>query len=243
MEKNLSTLKGIFNYSTENFSDREAYAFVGEKGITYAGVADIAGSLQFMLESMGVKPGDRVAIFSQNMPNWSIAYFAIAAMGAVVVPILPDFTLEEVNNILNHSDTSALLISESLFLKHEGFEKAIPVIKLEDFSVFPGTGEGVQYNPEKKSTVSYTVDPEDLAAIIYTSGTTGQSKGVMLLHRNICSNVDQGKNMQEINENDRFLSLVPLSHTLENTVGMLIPFVSGSKVNYLRKPPTAPVLP
>jgi len=242
MKNNLLTLQDILNYSVENFADREAFSFLDEKALSYSDVGLTASALRSFLEQLNIKQGDKVAIFSANMPNWSISYFGISSMGAIVVPILPDFTSEEINNILEHSEASAIFVSEGLYPKLEGICDNIPVINIEDFSMFPGVGDSVNFDPLVKSNVDYTIDPEDLAAIIYTSGTTGKSKGVMLLNRNIASNVYQSKDMQPIGENDRFISLLPLSHTFENTVGMLVPFMSGSKVTYLRKPPTAPVL-
>lgn len=238
----LLTLQGILNNSAEKFASREAFSFLDEEAITYAEVKKTVASLQLFMEQLNIEKGDRVAIFSQNMPNWSIAYFAIASMGAVVVPVLPDFTPEETKNILDHSEASAIFVSGGLYPKLKGLSDNMPVINIEDYSVFPGIGEKVKFNADKQSTTEYKVDQEDLAAIIYTSGTTGKSKGVMLLNRNIASNVDQSKDMQPIGENDRFISILPLSHTFENTVGMLVPFMSGARVTYLRKPPTAAVL-
>ncbi len=230
------------NHSVEHFSEREAFSFLDEQPLTYGDVGKAVSSLQYFLEQLNIKQGDKVAIFSANMPNWSISYFAIASMGAVVVPILPDFTDEETKNILEHSEASAIFVSESLYSKLKDVADNIIAINIENFTLFQSTGKMAAWDPEKKSTIKYSVDPEDMAAIIYTSGTTGKSKGVMLLNRNIASNVHQSKDMQPIGENDRFISLLPLSHTFENTVGMLVPFMSGAKVTYLRKPPTAPVL-
>ena len=88
----------------------------------------------------------------------------------------------------------------------------------------------------------YEVDEEDLASIIYTSGTTGRSKGVMLTHKNIVFNAMKGMVIQPIDETDRFLSVLPLSHTYENTLGLILPMLAGSCVYYLRKPPTPAVL-
>jgi long-chain acyl-CoA synthetase len=92
--------------------------------------------------------------------------------------------------------------------------------------------------PEKK----YKVEEEDLASIIYTSGTTGHSKGVMLTHKNISFNALKGRKIQWIDETDRFLSVLPLSHTYENTLGLILPMLCGACVYYLRKPPTPSVL-
>lgn len=242
MKDNLLTLQGILNHSVKTFADREAFAFLDEKAYTYGDVGKITSTLRYHLEQLNIKKGDRVAIFSSNSPNWSISYFAIVSMGAVVVPILPDFTTEEAKNIIDHSETSAIFVSEGLYPKLQGICDKIPLIKIEDYSIYPGKGDSTIYDPNKESTVNYSVNPEDLAAIIYTSGTTGKSKGVMLLNSNIASNVHQGKDIQPIDENDRFLSILPLSHTFENTLGMLVPFMSGSKITYLKKPPTAAIL-
>jgi long-chain acyl-CoA synthetase len=242
MENKILTIKDILEHSVNKFGERNAFSFIDEEAITYEKTGNTVKSLQLLLEKLDISKGDRVAIYAQNMPNWSISYFAIAAMGAVVVPILPDFSVEEVGNILNHSEASAIFVSENLASKTAEINLKIPVIGIEDFNLISGAGTNIEYNEKEFSSLTYKVDPEDLAAIIYTSGTTGKSKGVMLLNRNIASNVHQSKGMQDINEYDRFISLLPLSHTFENTVGMLVPFMSGASITYLKKPPTAPVL-
>ena len=86
------------------------------------------------------------------------------------------------------------------------------------------------------------MNEEDIASIIYTSGTTGRSKGVMLTHRNIVFNAMKGMKLQPIDEHDTFLSVLPLSHSYENTLGLILPMLTGSCVYYLRKPPTPSVL-
>ncbi|MCD4768727.1 MAG: AMP-binding protein [Bacteroidales bacterium] len=244
MSDTLSTLPGILKSSVENFSENKAFSFVGEQAMTYGEVGKAVFSLHLFMEKLGIKQGDKVAIFSTNMPNWPVVYFAVTSMGATVVPILPDFTTEEITNILVHSEATTIFVSDNLAHKLTGIkvEGLKNIINIEDFSLRNGHESSPVFNPSLSSTIDYDVDPEDLAAIIYTSGTTGKSKGVMLLHRNICSNAIAAKQVHAIGDNDRFISLVPLSHTLENTIGMIIPVLSGSAVYYLRKPPTAPVL-
>ena len=117
MEHDILTIKGILDHSVKNFGERDAFSFIDEKVITYEETDRTVKSLQLFLEKLNIKKGDRVAIYSQNMPNWSICYFAIASMGAVVVPILPDFSLEELGNILDHSEASTLFLSDSLASK------------------------------------------------------------------------------------------------------------------------------
>ena len=170
--------------------------------------------------------------------------FSITFMGAVAVPVLPDFSPTEIANVLDHSGSKAIFISNSLLSRIEGFKSQVlkTVILIEDFSLIKSEKSSVKFDlsalPEKK----YTVEEEDLASIIYTSGTTGRSKGVMLTHKNITFNAMKGMVIQPIDENDRFLSVLPLSHTYENTLGLVLPLLGGSCVYYLRKPPTPTVL-
>ncbi len=177
-------------------------------------------------------------------PTGALVYFSITFMGAVAVPVLPDFSPTEVSNILEHSGTRALFISTALMSRIEGAEmNALPlVIQIEDFSIIGAGKASVAYEPDQVPLKEYSVDEEDIASVIYTSGTTGRSKGVMLTHRNIVFNAMKGRVIQSIDETDRFLSVLPLSHTYENTLGLILPMLAGSCVYYLRKPPTPSVL-
>jgi len=208
-------------------------------------VSPPAGFARFplALERKGICPGDKVALLSTNMPNWGLVYFSITFMGAVVVPVLPDFSGTEVQNVLEHSESKALFISSGLLSRIEGFSSDTlkTIIQIEDFSIISSENDYVYVND---AVPQHTYEPseEDLASIIYTSGTTGRSKGVMLTHKNICFNALRGKIIQPVDEHDRFLSVLPLSHTYENTLGLILPLLGGSCVYYLRKPPTPPVL-
>lgn len=238
------TFPAIFNETRSSFGNQNAYAFVGEKPRTYDEAGREIDALTSMLEKLGINPGDRVAILSSNMPNWSSAYFSVTFMGAVAVPVLPDFSATEVGNVLEHSGAKAIFISSNLQSKIEGFksEDLKTVIRIEDYSLMISEKKGVQFDPEASPSKKYSVAEENLASIIYTSGTTGRSKGVMLTHKNITFNALKGKVIQSIDENDRFLSVLPLSHTYENTLGLILPMIGGSCVYYLRKPPTPAVL-
>jgi long-chain acyl-CoA synthetase len=115
------------------------------------------------------------------------------------------------------------------------------VISTEDLSVLSGFNR-IVYDPEMKPTKDYPVMEEDLAAIIYTSGTTGKSKGVMLTHKNICFTAEQVLTIQRVVETDVFLSILPLSHTYEQTLGLILPLFNGASIYYLHKAPTPSVL-
>ena len=238
------TFPGMFNETLRKFGKRNAYAFVGEEPKTYEKVNQEVQALIAFLEKNGVCPGDKVAILSLNMPNWGVAYFSITFIGAVAVPILPDFSNTEVANILEHSGAKAIFISTSLLSRIEGFKSEYlkTAILIEDFSlIFSEKGSG-KFDSSALPVKKYIVEEENLASIIYTSGTTGRSKGVMLTHKNITFNALKGRTIQLFDETDRFLSVLPLSHTYENTLGLILPMLAGSCVYYLRKPPTPAVL-
>ena len=107
------TFPALFGETVRKFGDHGSYAFVGEKPRTYNESAREIRALMAFLEKLGIGPGDKVALLSNNMPNWSSAFFSITFMGAVVVPVLPVFSVTEVSNVLTHSGAGILFISSS----------------------------------------------------------------------------------------------------------------------------------
>ena len=245
MNENIKhTIPSRFSEIVQKFGTHHALSFVGEKPFTYNELNQRIISLIGLLKDLGLQPGDKIAILSHNMPNWGIAYFAITSFGAIAVPLLPDFLPAEIENILNHSETKAIFISEKLTVKMDSLlvNTLVHRIKIEDFTVTETPGQIPKYNPDATASFHPEVEEDDVAAIIYTSGTTGKSKGVMLSHKNICITVDQGASVQVVDENDRFLSVLPLSHSYENTIGFMMPMLNGSCVYYLSKQPTPSIL-
>jgi long-chain acyl-CoA synthetase len=244
IDNELLTFPALFGKALKKYSDQNALAFVDEKPLTYKEINERIDALIRFLEDLEIRPGDKVAILGTNMPHWGIAYFAIAFMGATVVPLLPDFLSKEIDNILDHAEARAILVSESLMQKMEDVQgkSLLHRIRLDDFTLTGDPMAKAVFDPVGKPINKYAVKEDDLAAIIYTSGTTGSSKGVMLTHKNISFNVLAGRKLKHVNETDRFLSILPLSHTLENTVGFLIPIFNGACVYYLKKAPSPSVL-
>jgi long-chain acyl-CoA synthetase len=249
------TLSGILNRSRVQYAELPALAFVGEKPITYSDLSIHVKNTSGLLLSLGVEKGDRVAILAENSPNWGIAYFAIAYIGAVVVPILPDFSALEVGKILDHSQAKAIFVSSKLYqrIDNSGKVGTPDVILINNLQVVVPNSQSIdtavgysQPEPILNVEFSYLNFPEpqeeDLLAIIYTSGTTGKPKGVMLTHKNIISNCLSTFQIQNITSTDRLVSILPLSHTYECTIGFIMPMMRGALVYYLQKPPTAPVL-
>ncbi len=239
----LLTIPFLAGESFRKHGGNKAMGFVGEEVITYNQLEGRIRSIMRLLEDYSVKPGDKVAILSTSMPNWGASYFAITFMGAVAVPILPDFTPGEIVNVLEHSGSKALFISGNLSHKfgENAFASLETVISIDDFSVISGSN-GKSYSEGLVPVVKYNVAEEDLAVIIYTSGTTGKSKGVMLTHKNLCFTAKQVRTIQFVVESDVFLSILPLSHTYEQTLGLILPIFNGATVWYLRKAPTPSVL-
>jgi long-chain acyl-CoA synthetase len=245
------TLPSLFNNSVEEHASETAVVFVGEKNYTYKQMGDDVRLLAGMLSDLGVKQGDKVAILSTNMPNWGVAFFAISALGAIVVPILPDFHENEVKTILEHSESTVLFVSEGLYknINSEAAALIDQLILVDNFAIVPkGTSSEQLETLESALPLTSTelpsvvIEEEDLASIIYTSGTTGNSKGVMLTHKNLAWTTQQCRSLYKVKTKDRFISILPLSHTLENTVGFLLPIKYGASIYYLRKPPVASVL-
>ena len=212
-----------------------------------------------MLKSAGVGKGDNVAILAENSPHWGIAYFGTLICGATTVPILPDFRAVEVRTILEHAGVKTVFISGKLISRlNEGLPKTVEmVINTDDFQLLDvskgvvaepaGTlGELKKLNEESNISVSdkgfYEAGGEELASIIYTSGTTGRSKGVMLTHTNILSNAVQSGTVHQVVPEDRWLSVLPLAHTYECTIGMMVTLLNGAMVQYIDRAPTAAYL-
>ena len=188
----INTLYELVRNSVEKFASKVAFSMYEGDDVTYAEVGRRIARVQEILTGAGLRAGDKVALLSSNMPNWGISYFAVTSAGMVAVPILPDFSDEELDMIIEHSEAKALL--------------------------------------------------DDLAVIIYTSGTTSKPKGVMLTHAALCAQVDISASIFPVDGGDTFLSVLPLSHTYECSIGMIYPFSMGARVVYLDRPPTASAL-
>ena len=240
-ESFVTTLSKLFEFSTLAYSKNPLSRYVEDDSQTYTYGSFRAKCLEIShnLSRYGIKAGDRIAILSQNMPNWTVAFFSAVAFGRVAVPILPDSSESEVTNILTHSGTKVLFVSERMIGKvsQEMMDKMVLVFNLDKLQIVKRddkafTCEGWLKEPQ----------PDDLAAIIYTSGTSGKAKGVMLSHRNLSHNVIAAYHAQKTKAKDRWLSILPMPHTYEMAFSVLYPLYVGACVHYLQKPPTPTVL-
>lgn len=235
------TITKMLQNSFSTFAANPSLVFVGEDNRTYSQLEKEIKKAALQLQQIRICKGDKVAILSLNMPQWAIAFLGALVNGAVVVPILPDFSSSEIKNILDHAEVKVIYVSESLRGKlHPDPEQTI--IHIEDFKVMSETIEADYEKMDDSGFVYQDIDEKDIATIIYTSGTTGKSKGVMLTHKNIVWTAQQSWYIQNIVPTDRFLSVLPLSHTFENTLVLILPLMFGASVHYLQKPPVASVL-
>ena len=240
-EKYVDTLAKLYEYATTVYSKNQYTQWYDTKegGYTYNSFKGKCYSLSKKLTQYGIGAGDKVAILSQSMPNWSVAFFSVVPFGRIAIPILPDSSENEVTNIINHSESKVMFVSQRLMGKvsQEVKDKLTLLIDLDTFEVLQADED--KFTCDGRTAVP---TPDDIAAIIYTSGTTGSAKGVVLSHRNLASNVITCYHSCKRNEKDRWLSVLPMAHTLEMTLSMLYPMYCGATVYYLPKPPVASLL-
>ncbi len=237
------------NWNLKAFSDYEG------NGYTYAEVASHIHYLHQFYRDCGIKVGDKIALYGRNSSNWAIAYLSVITYEAVVVPILPNFTPNEVHHIMNHSESCILYASDSLWEPLEASKMSTLQISisLEDFSCLYAAQDNFSTNIQKfnqlksnvldKTCINWqTPSNEKLLAIIYTSGTTGFSKGVMLTHNSITANIVFSRNHMDLKPGDRILSLLPLAHAYGCSIEFLYPFTTGCHITFLGKTPSPQIL-
>ncbi|MFP4169213.1 MAG: AMP-binding protein [Desulfonatronovibrionaceae bacterium] len=260
MSEQSETLLEVLNASCSRYADKPALSFVGQEPLSYARLADDVERLGAFLSENGISSGDRVALLGENMPNWGVAFLGIVCIGAVAVPILPDFHTGAIAHILRHCGAKAIFVSKQLYPKLEEAElEGLQVIFIDDFSVLPArtvrgkfTG-ALNLGRKELGRVRETArrwtgrgqnnpDGDDLAAVIYTSGTTGHSKGVMLTHKNFVFEARAAAGIVGATHEERFLSILPLAHAYECSLGLLTPIMLGAAVYYLQGRPTPRIL-
>ena len=228
------TIKDLLMQSTGKYQNNPAFQIKrdlpagrqGEKYVIYsfADVKSYTTGLIRHLIGLGIKKGDKIAVLAENRPEWAMSYLAIAAMGAVVVPLDALGTETELKGIIAHSEAKALITSDKFYEMMENTPTIKFIISMDrDFD---------QFKQKECEEFGYEVNADDIAAIVYTSGTTGIPKGVMLTHGNIMSNVVAICGLEKILATDKALSVLPIHHTLETTAGFLSPFYVGATVTH-----------
>jgi long-chain acyl-CoA synthetase len=241
------TLPSLFNRSIELYSQKKVLSKVDQEPMTYKELNQNVQEMIQLLKENGIRKGDKVALLSENMPNWAVAYFAVTYFGGIIVPILPDFHPSDVQHIIRHSEAKAVFVSNRHLQTIEELEDSNIkfVIKLDDLKMIDELTNHSYISKLKQRIPSKELpkpDENDMASLLYTSGTTGHSKGVMLSHKNLVTNAMSAYKNVTIVPEDTFLSILPLAHTFECTVGMIIPILHGADIVYIDKVPTPNVL-
>ncbi len=226
----------LFDAATKNHSGRVAMRIERggrEERYTYADFRECSLRAAAFLKSKGIKAGERVALLSENSPEWGMAYFGIVRTGATAIPLEKESSSEEVARLLRLGRASALLVSPKLLAEHRDLEKieGVSVYSFED--VFRLTSEAAEQ--KRIAELPETVAPSTVASILFTSGTTGNPKGVMLTHKNFASLVAKLLSVYDIDHDDGMLSVLPLHHSFEFTTGLLLPLSRGAQVVYLEE--------
>ena len=249
-----TTIPEMFRKVTAKYAGESRPLLMYKEGDEYRGISygDLRRSVEllaFGLASLGLRRGDRVAIVSENRPEWVISDQAVVAFGAVDVPIYPTMTAKQVEYIFNDAGVRFAIVSnqfqlnkvmrifndvrtlEKIILMSE--KSAILEPSTVGFSSVMDLGRVYERdNPEALRSAMDLVKPEDLLTLIYTSGTTGNPKGVMLTHDNLCSNIRQSSTVLPIGDDDLLLSFLPLSHSFERMAGYYTAMACGATIAY-----------
>ena len=228
-----STLKRNWNRScVTNYGTEVSY--------TYGDVAKMIARLHQLFRELGIEPGNKIAICDNNNAHWAISFFAAFSYGAVAVPILPEFSPEQIQNIYDHSEST-------LFICGEKYAKGLKarILHIADFTM-PDHSHGIDmnaFNDLQPDDVHYFREqPDDLALLSYTSGSTGRSKGVMLTYRSIWSNCIFADEVLDFRPGDNTLSILPLAHMYGFAYDFFFAFNIGCHIHFLTKTPSPHVV-
>lgn len=254
-------LAEFFKYAAASYSERNAIYWKNSssKSNDYEGISgnklkELVYLLSKAIEEFGLKRGDKAAIISETRFEWVVTDFACIMNGIITVPIYTNMTAQQVKFILEHSEAKLCFASTRLITEKAGaFIAELPNLKkIISFNKISGQGphlsdfedlinKEVVHDKNPYSTAdadnyidecSKKINEDDILTIIYTSGTTGNPKGVCLSHKNVLANIKQCTDSFDVNENDRFLSFLPLAHTYERTAGYYLPLSKRAEIYY-----------
>ena len=245
-------------------SNWEKDALTDFKGATlqYHDVARKIEKLHIIFESSGVQKGDKIALCGRNSSSWAVAFLATLTYGAVAVPILHEFTADQIHNIVNHSEAKLLFVGDyvATVIDQTKMPHLEGIIYLPDYSLVISRTDKLTYAREhlnelfgkkypkyfRKEHVNYYKEqsPDELALINYTSGTTGFSKGVMVPNRALWSNYDFAMTVlgKIIKKGDNVISILPMAHMYGMAFEFMFEFIFGCHVFYLTRVPSPAII-
>ena len=242
--------------------DLDALTDYKGKTLQYHDVARKIEKIHIMYEASGIKKGDKIAICGRNSSMWAVSFFATLTYGAVAVPILHEFTPEQIHNIVNHSEAKLLFVGDVIATEIDSTK--MPdlegIIYLPDLSLSLSRTEKLTYAREhlnemfgrkypkyfRQEHVKYYREqsPDELALINYTSGTTGRSKGVMIPYRAMWSNADFASNAlgKNLKSGDNIISILPMAHMYGMAFELIFEFITGAHIFYLTRMPSPAII-
>ena len=251
--KNLSLIRDSFDITTRELPDKVGFLEKrpGKKEfreITYKEFRhDVTSIGSALIEKLGLK-GERIAIIGENSYEWAVSYYSVVCGTGIVVPLDKELPASEIANLVRRSKAKAIFFSNRKRDLINSIREQVPDLKyyIELYSdenelanTFKGENDytfdellklGSEYN--ESVLMNIPIDPEEFKILLFTSGTTAESKGVMLTNRNIVSNIEAAISMFDLYPDDRFFSVLPLHHSYESTVGMMIPIYCGLSIAY-----------
>ena len=256
LQKSVTTLNQLIDESCRKYGELPAVGMALEEPLTYRSFHERILLIAALLQDIGVSRGDRVGLLGENSQNWVTVYLAIVRLGAVAVPVLPDLPEADVHHILTEMACDVVFLTQRQVEKIYDIQKELTtvvtlddyiddtgVLQVQPFSDFLATARTRFGDGADTGTFAFPeVTAQDPASILYTSGTSGFSKAVMLSHANLRANAASAAAIISLEPGMVFLSVLPIAHTYEFTVGFLLPMSRGCRVVYAGKTPTPAVL-
>lgn len=255
------SLNAIISQAIRDNWDRPAFTDLGviPVTLTYKDVARKIAKLHILFRTIGIRPGDKIALCGKNSSQWCVSFISAVTYGAVIVPILPDFKPDNIQHLVNHSDARLAIMDTAIWdaLNPESMPKLLGTLCLADYTLMFSRSEelsdarahlnrlfGIEY-PDRftRDNVKYFSDsPDELCLISYTSGSTGFSKGVMLPYRSLWSNVRYCIDHLPSDPGDGVVCMLPLAHMYGLTIDMIRPFVCGNHIYVLTRTPSPRII-
>lgn len=242
--------------------DKDALTDFQGTTLQYHDVARKIEKLHIMFENSGIVKGDKIALAGRNSANWAVAFLAILTYGCVAVPILHEFTPDQMHNIVNHSEARVLFVGDVVATQIDATKmpKLEGIIYIPDYSLVLSRTEKLTFAREhlnemfgqrfpkyfRKEHINYYIEqsPDELALINYTSGTTGFSKGVMLPYRALWSNAYFAQSVlgSEVKSGDRIISILPMAHMYGMAFEFIFEFLTGCHIYFLTRIPSPVII-
>ncbi len=249
---------GLVKRALEQYTGLPAFSDFNGETLTYAQVGERIQGLHHFFKEHGIKKGDKIALIGRNMSSWGVTYLATITYGAVIVPILPEFSSHDIHHIVNHSESRLLFCTDLQFDRVDDTQmpNLEAIISITGYRVLVAhkanvramfekhvallNGDGSKFNVNR--LLFGTFGAEELAVLSYTSGTSGFSKGVMLPHRSIWSNVVFAHDTFDVKPGDRIVSFLPLAHAYGCLFEYLWPFTEGCHITFLTRTPSPQII-